>query len=303
MTRLLRDVYENEYAVLRAHTDQCRRQYRLTFARWADQLGREPALEHLDPLTVQTYIASRRAKRSAATARKDRNQISALWTYCAKRRYVEQFPTLAQIRAPVRIPRGYTVDEVSALIRQALKRRPRIKPTSVPPHQFFPTLVRSCWETAERIGSHMALRWRDIDTAQRIVIFPAEGRKGATRDILRVLSEEQCRWLEEMRREPDELVWPWTADKSTLWHHFGQLCKVAGVPNRGFHGLRKSAASYMQAAGGDATALLDHSNPAITKRHYIDVTIARPDKSAIDFLPPLDLTDRGDEKPPEKPAA
>ena len=299
MTRLLREIYENEYAILRAHSEQCKRQYRLTFSRWADQLGTEPALEHLDPLVVQTYVASRRAVRSAATAKKDRNQISALWTYCAKRRYVEQFPTLAQIRAPGRIPRGYTVDEVSALLRQALQRRPRIKPTTLPPHQFFPPLIRSCWETAERIGSHMALRWRDVDTAQRIVIFPAEGRKGATRDILRAISEDQCKWLEQIRGKPEDLVWPWRADKSTLWHHFGLLCKRAGVTNRGFHGLRKSAASYMALAGGDATQLLDHSNPAITKAHYIDVTIAKPKQTAIDLLPPLDLSD----KPLDPPAA
>ena len=47
MTRILRDIYENEYAVLRAHSDQCRRQYRLTFSRWADQLKTEPTTEHL----------------------------------------------------------------------------------------------------------------------------------------------------------------------------------------------------------------------------------------------------------------
>jgi integrase len=308
MTRILRDVYENEYAILRAHNDACRRQYRLTFTRWARHLGCEPTMEHLDPLIVQTYIALRRAERSAATAKKDRNHISALWNYCAKRRYVEQFPTLAQIRAPGRIPRGYTVEEVSALLRQALQARPRIKPTPVPPHQFFPSLVRSCWETAERIGSHLALRWRDVDTAQRIVIFPAEGRKGATRDILRAISEEQCQWLEKFRRKPEDLVWPWTADKTTLWHHYGILCKRAGVTNRGFHGLRKSAASYMALAGGDAAAtqLLDHSNPSITKNHYIDVTIAKPKHTAIDLLPPLDLTERAgkdEQQPPEKPAA
>ena len=142
MTRILRDVYENEYAILRAHNESCRRQYRLTFTRWADTLGTEPTLDHLDPLVVQTYIATRRAEWSAATAKKDRNQISALWSYCAKRRYVDQFPTLAQIRAPGRIPRGYTVEEVSALLRQALQARPRIKPTPVPPQQFFPASDR-----------------------------------------------------------------------------------------------------------------------------------------------------------------
>jgi integrase len=301
MKRILRDVYENEYAILKAHNDSCRRQYRLTLARWADKLGTEPTLEHLDPLTVQTYIAARRAEWSAATAKKDRNQISALWSYCAKRRYVDEFPTLAPIRAPGRIPRGYTVDEVSALLRQALKPRPRIKPTPVPPHHFFPALIRSCWESAERIGSHLALRWRDVDTAGRFVVFRAEGRKGATRDILRSISEGQCQWLEKFRRDPGDLVWPWTADKTTLWHHYGILCKRAGVTNRGFHGLRKSAASYMALAGGDAAAtqLLDHSNPAITKAHYIDVTIAKPKQTAIDLLPKLDLG----EKPHEPPAA
>jgi integrase len=71
------------------------------------------------------------------------------------------------------------------------------------------------------------------------------------------------------------------------------------VVNRGFHGLRKSAASYVALAGGDATQLLDHSNPAITKNHYLDQTINRPKHTAIDLLPKLDLGD----KPHEPPAA
>ncbi|NDC95860.1 hypothetical protein EB077_11195 [bacterium] len=148
--RILREIYKHEYAILRAHSGQCQRQYLMTLSRWAEQLGTDPALEHLEPLIVQTYIAKRRAERSAATARKDRNQISALWTYCAKRRYVEQFPTLAQIKAPGRIPRGYTAADVSALLREALRKRPPIRGTSVPAHFFLATLIRCCWETAER---------------------------------------------------------------------------------------------------------------------------------------------------------
>ena len=297
---LLRDVYENEYAVLKAHNDACRHQYRNTLARWAQILGHDPVIADLDDLVVQTYLQQRKSKVSAASARKDRNQLSALWTYCAKRRYVDQFPTLAQIRAPGRVPRGYTVADVSAILREAMRPRPPMKSTPVPPHLFWPSLIRSCWETAERIGSHLALRWRDVDTAQRFVVFPAEGRKNATRDILRQLSEEQCRWLEVRRGREAELVWPWVTARPVLWHHFDMLCQRAGVTNRGFHGFRKSAASYLSLAGGDATQLLDHSNPSITKNHYIDVTIAKPKQSTIDLLPPLDLTKR---PPPEKPEA
>jgi len=165
----------------------------------------------------------------------------------------------------------------------------------------MPTLIRNCWETAERIGSHMALRWRDVDTLQRTVIFQAENRKGQTRDIMRPISEEQCLWLNQMRRDDDELVWPWKGNRTTLWHHFGNVCTCAGVVNRGFHGLRKSAASYVALAGGDATQLLDHSNPAITKNHYLDQTINRPRHTAIDLLPKLDLGDKAFGSPPKKP--
>lgn len=286
---LLRDVYEREYAVLKAHNEACRHQYRNTLGRWALVLGHEPALADLDDLVVQTYLQQRKANVSAASARKDRNQISALWTYCAKRRYVERFPTIAQIRAPGRVPRGYTVEDVSAILREAMRKRPPIKGTPLPPHLFFPPLIRSCWETAERIGSHLALRWRDVDLGQRFVVFPAEGRKGATRDILRPISEEQAQWLEAIRRGDDDLVWPWVIKKPVLWHHFGKICKAAGVTNRGFHGFRKSAASYISAAGGDAVQLLDHSNPALLRKHYLDVTIAKPKQSTVDLLPKLDL--------------
>ena len=302
-TRLLRDVYESEFAILKGHSASCRRQYGLTFSRWAEQLGRESTLADLDALHVQRYLTMRREAVKAATARKDRNQIAALHRYCAEMRYVERFPTYPQIRAPGRIPRGYTVEEVSALLRVALRRRPRIKGTPIPPHQFLPTLLRCCWETAERITPHLMLRWEDVDLEQRLVVFRAENRKGATRDILRPISPGLVEWLRPMRREPDGLVWPWTMDKSTLWHHFGMLCKKAGVIQKGkgaFHGLRKSAASYMALAGGEAAAtqLLDHSNGAITKAHYIDVTIAKPKQTAIDLLPPLDLDGQ---EPPHEP--
>jgi integrase len=170
----------------------------------------------------------------------------------------------------------------------------------IKPHIYLSTLIRSCWETAERIGAHLAIEWQDVDLAQQYVVFRAEGRKGATRDIMRPISSELAAWLEQMRGAEGERVWPWAADKSTLWHHFKKLCTRSGVTNRGFHGLRKSAASYMALAGGEAAAsqLLDHSNGAITKAHYIDVTIAKPKQTAIDLLPPLNLGPRPENQPP-----
>jgi len=44
----------------------------------------------------------------------------------------------------------------------------------------------------------------------------------------------------------------------------------------------------VQLGGGDATAHLGHSDPAMTRGHYLDPSITQT-RSALDFLPALDL--------------
>jgi hypothetical protein len=66
----------------------------------------------------------------------------------------------------------------------------------------------------------------------------------------------------------------------------GKICKRAGLPqNRRskFHRIRKTTASFYQAAGGSAQSLLDHSSPAVTRR-YLDPRIVAP-KPAHELLP------------------
>jgi integrase len=78
------------------------------------------------------------------------------------------------------------------------------------------------------------------------------------------------------------------------------LCKTAGVPSRAFHAIRKASASYVAAAGGDATAHLGHADPAMTRGHYLDPRITETSRG-LDFLPPLDL--EGPPKDGDRPAA
>lgn len=51
-----------------------------------------------------------------------------------------------------------------------------------------------------------------------------------------------------------------------------------------FHALRKSHASYLEAAGGDATESLGHSNRRLTQTVYLDASICG-DKQWADLLP------------------
>ena len=297
----LRDHLDSDYAKLRALKPKALVQYRLTLDRWAEQLGRQPEASDLDGLAVQAFLSARRAKVSTATVVKDRTHICALWGHLARRRVVEQFPVLPPMRAPKRIPRAYRIEEVSKIIRMALCHPGTV--CGLPAGLYFASLSRSCFETAERVGAHMAARWRDVDLEGRTITFVAEGRKGAIRDSQRPFSAGQAEWLAKIQRRPGDLVWPWDEDRDhgSLWYEFKKICKAAGVTGRGFHGFRKSNASYLTLNAGlaEASQQLDHYSPQLTLENYVDPSIAKPKHTALDYLPPLNLED--DE--PETPAA
>ena len=65
---LLTDLLDREYAPLRMLRPKARIQYDLTLRRLAEHLGREPETGDLTGLTVQAFLAARRAKVSAGTA-------------------------------------------------------------------------------------------------------------------------------------------------------------------------------------------------------------------------------------------
>jgi integrase len=285
----LRHLLDTEYAIIRALRPTAAYQFRLSLSRYGEYLGHEPTLEDLDPIRAQAWLGHRKTQVSAATARKDRTHLVALWSHAAKRRLVEQFPTLPPLRAPQRIPRAYRVQDVSALLRMSLALMGDV--AGLPADWYWASLIRLCWESAERIGAVLLLRWDDVDLDERWVIFRGENRKGSTRDIRRDISPELAGWMRHLKRKPTDLVFPWVRDRTTLWYEFRKLAVMAGVTPRGFHGLRKSAASYVAAAGGDATQLLDHSNPKLAKDHYLDESIVRPRQTAIDLLPTLQLDD------------
>jgi integrase len=52
--------------------------------------------------------------------------------------------------------------------------------------------------------------------------------------------------------------------------------KLAGLPTDAkskFQRIRRSHATHLHIAGGDATASLGHSSDSITRRHYLDVRL------------------------------
>lgn len=276
-------------------------------------LGHEPTVADLDDLVISRYLRDRATQSCRgkvvrpATVQKDKVMIQAAWNLAARKRWAAEFPELPRIKVAKSIPTGraYTAQDVAALIRRARHRKGYTggKPSA----WWWSTLIYMAYCTGERASALLALRWGEIDTQRRRVVFLGATRKGQTRDIERDFTADLAEILEARRGKPGELVWVWDRARGSLWSSLKLLCRLAGVRYRGFHGLRRTRASYAALAGGTAAAtqVLDQSDPKLQER-YVDPTICPREESGVDVMPPLDLTDRridstGQE--PDKPAA
>lgn len=291
MEKSLREFVDEEYAIVRGLRPKATYQVRLTLARWAEFLGREPTTADLTNLSVQKFLAHRKTKVAMGTVLKDRNGIVGCWNYLAKQDRSLSFPTLPPMSPVRRVPRAYTVEDVSRLLRVSLALPGTV--AGLPRGMWWASLQRVCWESAERISAVMAATWDDVDLPGRTITFRAENRKGGRADLQRDFSAGTARWLESLRqgRSVGDLVWPWDRNHSTLWLEHHRISALAQVTSRGFHGFRRSCASYLTVAAGLAAASeqLGHASTEMTRTRYCDPSIARPAVSPVDMLPPLDL--------------
>jgi integrase len=252
-------------------------------------------LDHLTDLTVARFLAGRERETCRATAARDRVQLLALWRYAARKRMkasdgtLLDFPEVPIMRAPARVPVAYTSEDVALLIREARRFTGTI--AGIPEGDWWSSLLLCLWESGERINAVMHTKWREVDTAGRRITFRAETRKNQTRDIDRQISPTLAAWLSGRIQSPNALVWPWDRNPCLLWKRLQGIASRARVQYRGFHGIRRAAVSYAEAAcPGAGQKLADHSSPAITQKSYLDPRIVPQGPSAPDLLPALDLT-------------
>lgn len=298
----LREILTDRYAVLHNLSDRSCVLFGQTLDRFRDFLGREATIDDLDDLVVSRFLRWRGQTRyhgrlvSPATARKDQAHLCSLWNHLARKRATRsdgklvEFPDLPRnlIRVPKRPPRAYTIDEVQRIIRAGRSCVGNVGP--VPSCWLWITLPWAAFLTGERIGALLALRWGELDLEACRVTFLGQTRKDRTTTIVRDISPRLAEVMLPQRRGPGELVWPWLEHRNINSIRLGivRVCRKAGVVPLGFHGFRRASASYVAAAGGDATEHLGHTNARTTRQHYLSADIVGR-QSALDFLPPLDV--------------
>lgn len=272
------------YVPLKRITERTQDLYRMTIAAYGESLGHEPTLADLDEMRIARFLAKRVRERAPATAEKDRSQLRAMWEFAARRRLVDSWPTITPVKVPERVPECWLTDEMQRLLQSAAQEKTYYD--GVPAALWWRALIMLLYATGERISPALDLTWSDV--RPRGILFRAETRKGSTRDIYREIDEETYAALEAIRldRDAEAHVFPWPRCRSYVWGRLEIILRRAGLPcgrNHKFHKIRRTTASYFEAAGGDAQELLDHQDKKTT-RAYLDPRVARR-PSASDLIP------------------
>ena len=270
---LLNNLLIDLYAPLRSLSAKSVYNYGCTIAALEAFLGHAPSLDDLVELTVARFLAHRARERAVATAAKDRAQLRALHEFAARRKLCDHWPQYPPIRVPERVPQAWFSSEMQRLLDAAGQEKTVID--GIQGGLYWRALLLLAYDTAERATALTSLRWRDVQG--RHVLFPAETRKGGRRDIIREIGEDTLAALEAIRgdRGLEDAVFPWPRTKTYLWKRLGIILERAGLPHGRrdkFHRIRRTTASYYAAAGGSAQTLLDHADPATTRK-YLDPRI------------------------------
>lgn len=299
---LLRTLLVDQLAVLKNLSDRTVELYGETLDRFRDHLGHEPSLDDLSDLLVARFLRwraqqpnRRKGILSPASVAKDSAHLRTLWNWCARKRMKRsdgellEFPDYARPKVPKPRPVAYTVDELQRLVTAARHRKGYIA-HGVPAAWYWPTKLKAMFETGERIGAILGIRWGEVDLERCSLTFLAATRKGHRETITRAISPELARMMAPQKRAVDTLVWPWLDGRQmrSLYGSLRVLCDQAKVPYHPFHSIRKSTASYLKRAGVSAKKQLGHSSEEMAENHYYDERITGVE-SALDYLPPLDL--------------
>lgn len=296
----LRELLVDRVAPLKNLSDRSVKMYESTLDRFRDFLGHEPTVDDLDDLTAARFIrwrgatvhSQRRGIISPASLAKDSAHLRSLWTWLAKKRWKRsdgellEFPDYARPKVPKPVPKAFKAFELARLVEAARHRKGLV--AGKPAAWYWTTKIQALFQTGERIGAVLQIRWSEVDLERHTLTFLAATRKGNRETITRPILPDLSKTLALQQGPPQARVWPWLDDREMLscYNSLRILCKSAGVPYKPFHAIRKSTASYLKKAGVSAKKQLGHSSEEMAETHYYDEEITGRE-SNLDYLPDI----------------
>ena len=216
---------------------------------------------------------------SPATANRMRRNVLALWNQAWRMRLVDRdWRSVRKARELHHEPVAWTTEQLAVIFTAASYKTGWVG--EVRARHWWPALLWTIYNTGLRITATMELRTANLDLRGGILQVDAatqKHREGQTFHLLRQ-TVEALRAIRPDRNEKVFADWPFDQNMRqwlTLSRHYRGILIVAGIdqPTRQdmFHKLRKTFATVVSQASGEATAqrMLGHSSPQTTRR-YLD---------------------------------
>lgn len=285
--RTLTEICETTYFPRKLETGPVtRRQYAMAIADFGRCLGRDPTAKDLtdDNLLIWTRtLLDRVPPLSRWTINALVGRVKSLWNWLGRRGYVKTLPTIKPLTVPEPTPRAWTLDELAALFRGADLEGGLIGP--VPARLWWQARIGFHWWCGARKGEVDKLRQEWCDLNRGVATIPAAARKGGRKPATYHLPEPLVVSLAAIWLPRRELVFPFPFEQCTYWLRWNRILRHAGLPSgrrSKTQALRISHATWRQQQGEDASRALMHSDPATTRRHYLDRSFEPPPKPLPD---------------------
>jgi integrase len=276
---------------LRLHSAQTVSLMKTSLKHFETWLCRPPLLADFTEGNIAEYIRYRHAVgRSPRTVEREASKLCTLWRWAGKRGWCER-PMVSVTKCKPATPTAYTTEEWDRVLQAAENYETPLRghhgfagrKTELPGWLVMSALIKMLFETGERFGATLQVRWSDIDLRRRIVTFRSATRKGGVKadDNVQRISRKTLWLLNQLRplcaqlpREAlqEDFVFP-QMDRTAYYKHLQRVLQVAGMPydrRCSFHKIRRTHATHLYINGGDPTQSLGHESDAMTRAYYLD---------------------------------
>jgi len=286
--RTLPDLYRDLYRPLRLTNkpQSTEVQYLVALNHWQRFAGPVPIVA-IDDVLLARFAAWLLDGHKPPTVNKSLRHVMALLRFAAKRKppLIPEVPEFTPLRESLPVPQAFLIEELARILRECSKTDGFI--AGVLACDWLTSLFLTLYDTGARIGAILQARTCDVLLDEGQIRLQAATQKQNRWQVLAVHPDTVAAWR-TIWSPTRTLMWEWPHGRKKFYGLLHSILDRAGVDTwRGTgsicHRVRKSTASYCAAAGGDPTAQLGHSSPAVTAR-YLDPRIVRAVQAA-DLLP------------------
>jgi integrase len=243
-------------------------------------LGRRALIADLTDENVAALMSWRLSLgRAPGTVNSLRDQLIALGSFAVQKGVLDCAPDVAELREYTRTPTAWFPDEIDRLFASARQEVGHI--FDIPSSDWWVALLFVIWDCGGRIGAILLAKPGQVDLSRGTIRLDAEDQKQDDDQEFEI-HEETIAALKAINFESRKKIFPYNKSEGRIYSDLRRILKRAGLPSGRrdlFHKLRRSVASWYEAAGGDATKLLGHSCRKVTLR-YLDPRVVGPKQAA-----------------------